>query len=279
MGKVHNMNTLKSLVRHTVEAFVNPHRINDTFLYQSYVRLRYPRHYRHKQEELAFYREIISQSGQDLVVDIGANCGGKAILFSKVAQRVVCVEPSPLAVNILKQRFAHSPNVVIIGKGVGARTGNLPFHIFGEKDCHNTFSSKWTDLLADETTRGHELKAPAAVVDVPITTLDAIIAEFGMPAYIKIDVEGFEAEVLRGLSHSVKCVSIECNLPAFVDETLGCLARLEAINPATEFNYCITEPPTTFVSDRWLSRAEMADVVASRQLPYMEIYSRCHSAS
>ena len=46
-------------------------------------------------------------------------------------------------------------------------------------------------------------------MDVAVTTLDALIARFGVPAFIKIDVEGAEPDVLAGLSHAVPVLSFE----------------------------------------------------------------------
>jgi hypothetical protein len=45
--------------------------------------------------------------------------------------------------------------------------------------------------------------------DVEVTTLDALIAKYGIPAFCKIGVEGFEAEVLKGLSQPLRMLSLE----------------------------------------------------------------------
>jgi hypothetical protein len=63
---------------------------------------------------------------------------------------------------------------------------------------------------------------------VQVTTLDALITQYGPPAYIKIDVEGFEIEVLSGLSQPVQMLSVEY-LPAFAALTLQVIERLEAL--------------------------------------------------
>jgi len=70
---------------------------------------------------------------------------------------------------------------------------------------------------------------------VPVTTLDALIAEHGVPAFCKIDVEGSELAVLQGLSQPLPALSFEC-IPAARALSLACLARLQALGDY-EFNW------------------------------------------
>jgi FkbM family methyltransferase len=182
------------------------------------------------------------------VFDIGANEGEKTILFSSLVERVVSVEPSPAAVRILKQRFIHNPKVEIVGKGAGAHAGTAKLQMFGDADCYNTFSPK------------------------EITTLDQLIAEYGIPSYIKIDVEGYELEVIKGLRSGIALLSFECNLPQFSAETIECLSILSKRQRSARFRYCVTEPPAKFECQQWMSCDEMSTIVEAGQHRYMEIY-------
>jgi hypothetical protein len=62
-------------------------------------------------------------------------------------------------------------------------------------------------------------------VVVPVTTLDALIDEYGESCFIKIDVEGYEAHVLAGLSRPVQALVFEFQ-HALPDVREGCLRRL-----------------------------------------------------
>jgi hypothetical protein len=74
---------------------------------------------------------------------------------------------------------------------------------------------------------------------VPVTTLDSLIQDFGLPCFCKIDVEGFEAEVLAGLSKPIEALSFEFT-PELTKTTVGCVAHLAAIG-AYEFNFDVNE--------------------------------------
>ena len=87
------------------------------------------------------------------------------------------------------------------------------------------------------------------------TTLDALIAAHGRPALCKIDVEGFEAEVLRGLSQPLPLVSFEY-LPAAITVAYACLARLAALGEY-EFNWFVGESHR-WASPTWLDAGAMA---------------------
>lgn len=90
---------------------------------------------------------------------------------------------------------------------------------------------------------------------------------------MKIDVEGFEAEVFEGLSQPVLVIFFEANLPEFEEETIRCIKKYATLTKA-EFNYTTEEPPSGFASDRWLPHEEFCALIRSRQFGYAEIYGR-----
>lgn len=76
-------------------------------------------------------------------------------------------------------------------------------------------------------------------IDVPVTTLDALIAAHGPPEFVKIDVEGFEYDVLGGLSRPVPAISFEFTTIQR-DVALQCVDRLASLGPYS-FNVALGE--------------------------------------
>jgi FkbM family methyltransferase len=268
------MTRVRAIARSVLEKLVSRVRFNDSWLYGMYLSVFRPTYSRRRRAEHRFYQRLLWQVGAKLVFDIGANGGGKTAVFSSIVDTVVSVEPSPAAVKILADRFLYNRRVVVVGQGVGAEEGSAKFYLFGEADCYNTFSPKWLESLAGSGLSDRPHKMPKAVLEVPVTTLDRLMGEHGVPSYIKIDVEGYELPVIKGLSKPIPLVSFECNLPEFAAETIECLSRLAELSPSALFNYCVEEPPVRFVSEQWLRRDQMCQIVRGGDRRFMEIYCK-----
>jgi FkbM family methyltransferase len=256
------MNQLRtSLVRRILNRAINPYRLNDSRLYALYLALRYPMHSRAKKLEFIFYSELTRGDVNGMVFDIGANCGQKAAQFARISRLVICVEPDQAAANQLKARFEKRSTVRIINAGVGAHPGREIFYQSSPANPLNTFSRKWAESQ----------QAKASEYEVLIITLDEMIEKYGMPQYIKIDVEGYELEVIKGLHRPIQSLSFECNLEKFRCESLECIAYLAALQPGL-FNYCVSEPPNKFAAKEWLRADEITKVVSSAKTDYIEVY-------
>ena len=266
---------LKAYVRRWLERTGASERFDDSRLYAGYLWVFFPRYANRKRRQTNLLRRLLSDAGDRLVFDVGANVGEKAALFARVAQTVVCVEPDRTCVAALRRRFRSNPNVRIVHAGVSASSGTEILHQIEAGSCYNTFSPKWAALLTD-TARPRFASPPQikAAVNVTMTTLDALIAEYGTPSYIKIDVEGSELSVIKGLSVSVPLLSFESILPDFRDETLEILTRLREHNPHAVFNYCLDDPDPELSSEQWLSYDEMTDFVRGAAGLLMDVYCR-----
>jgi len=89
---------------------------------------------------------------------------------------------------------------------------------------------------------------------IPVTTLDALIAQVGVPRFCKIDVEGFEEQVLKGLTRPIPFLAFEFRAE-MRDEVGHCLDRIQAVAPAS-FN-CTIDDATAMLAPTWISAAEL----------------------
>jgi hypothetical protein len=98
-------------------------------------------------------------------------------------------------------------------------------------------------------------------VSVPVTTLDRLIARHGPPEHLKIDVEGYELEAVRGLSAAVRVISFEANLPTFRAETVGVLERVVQLSPGARFNFRPHDGPALALPELvdWVGAVEAAE--------------------
>jgi FkbM family methyltransferase len=265
---------LKAAVRNILNRVVTRERFNDSLIYNIYLSVFRRQAAEQRRQEFRFYDSVV---GRDrlLIFDIGANAGHKANIFRQLAKRVVCVEPTPSAIESLRRRFRYESRVNIVPKGAGDSEKSCQFHVFNEVGAYNTVSTKLVEALR---TASFDFcvpqLAPAQSITIEMTTLDALIRQFGRPYYVKIDVEGHEVAVIRGLSEAIPLVSFECNLPEFTEETMECIGRLSRIAMDATFQYVITEPPVAFESKRWMSPTELTETIRHGRLGYMEIFCR-----
>jgi FkbM family methyltransferase len=153
-------------------------------------------------KRLKFFYGNFIQHG-DLVFDVGANFGSRVKTFLSLGAKVVAVEPQPKCVRFLRNLFG--TKITLIDKGLAAKTSAMDFFISSDAAV-SSFSKDWVENVAKKRFSGSKYEAG---IKIPVTTLDVLIDEFGIPAFIKIDVEGFEFEVIKGLNRKVKCLSFE----------------------------------------------------------------------
>lgn len=176
----------------------------------------------------ALYRELIGPG--DLAFDVGAHVGTRARAMRHYGARVIAFEPQPVFARFL--RWALPRDILLVEAALGRAESRAQMAVSRR---HPTVSSL-RDSLPDEARAmpGFEHVRWDSRAEVHVTTLDAMIAAHGLPRYIKIDVEGYEAEVLSGLSQPVDLVSFEY-LPGLPQASAAVLARLAELG-TYEFN-------------------------------------------
>lgn len=178
-----------------------------------------------------FYAQFITSGS--LVFDVGANVGEYTKAFLHLGAKVIAVEPLPGMVEKLNQ--INNKNLTVAPCAVGENEDILPLHVSDRTDI-SSLSADWLDVLSqnDGWTERPQWKE---TINVRVSTLDSLIGRFGVPDFLKIDVEGFELNALRGLSKVPRCLSFEFNA-ARTESTLACIDRFKD----SRFNYIIGAP-------------------------------------
>lgn len=167
----------------------------------------------------AFFRSLVRPHGC-LCFDVGANIGEMAESLLKAGYRVVAFEPQADCIAEAEARCRRFGAAFRAKQAaVGAANGEAILHVHTTR-AHSSLVSGWGE------------KDVEGQVKIPMTTLDDAIAEFGAPGYVKIDVEGWELEVLKGLSQPVPLTSYEYHLiEGGAEAALACLDWVRRYGP------------------------------------------------
>jgi len=184
----------------------------------------------------------------DLAFDIGAHVGDRVASFRRLGARVIAVEPQPALVATLRLIHGLERDVRIEAAAVGAESGRLDLRINIDNPTISTASADFVNAARDAD--GWQGQHWERTIGVPVTTLDALIGKYGRPSFIKIDVEGFEEEVLRGLSAAVPALSFEFTTIQR-DVARRCIARCVELGYA-QFNAALGESQR-FIAAEWRS--------------------------
>jgi len=227
-----------------------------------------------------FYAQLLPD--HPYCFDIGANYGEHTAAFlSLSARQVVAVEPQAYCVKFIDAAFSEevkSGRVITRSTAVGAKKGRAA--LFVGPDPARSMSSLSPAFV--DTSRANGQKWDIPPIEVEVITLDSLIEELGVPDYIKVDVEGFDLEVLRGLSLPVNLVSFEFNTqPSLIDIAADCIKRLQELGQY-EFNYQVEAPNETSLQfDHWVDACVMAYTLRhdlARRPSFGDIFARkvCH---
>jgi FkbM family methyltransferase len=224
----------------------------------------------------AKHRRAVRLYGQflgpgDLAFDIGAHVGGRVRTWRRLGARVVAVEPQPDCLRVLRLLFGRDRGVTIEPRAVGAQVGRARLGVSTATPTVSSMSQDWRESVSAD--RSFARVRWDRSVEVEVTTLDELIAEHGVPAFCKIDVEGFEADVLAGLSQPLPALSFEY-LPPTHERALAVLERVQQLG-RYRYNYSPVET-MRFASDRWLDAPELVRLLeAARPLGRSgDVYAR-----
>jgi FkbM family methyltransferase len=204
-----------------------------------------------------FYAELIRKNA--LCFDIGANHGSKSKLFLSIGASVIAFEPQTTCFAALSDLENQSRDFRFYPFAVGPKNEQRQLRLANHDEVA-TLSDAFVDYFTCDTIYWNETET------VEVRSLDALIAEFGLPDFCKIDTEGYEFEILSNLHHNIPMIEFEFT-GGFIDETLKIIALLD--NQTTRFNYVLNEN-LKFKLEHWVSGNEMETVFKS--LPKQKLH-------
>ncbi len=201
-----------------------------------------------------FYTPFIPPNG--LCFDIGAHLGNRIAAFRDLGARVIAVEPQPHCLHYLRRQYGRDAKVEILPLALGAHPGGATLHI---SQLAPTVSTLATEEWRTELQKNSNIDVDwEEQLEVEVQTLDQLIERYGLPDFCKIDVEDYEAEVLKGLSQAIPVLSFEFFTwtPA---RTLECLDLLDALGDY-QYNWSVGESQR-WAEPRWQSGKGIREVI------------------
>lgn len=199
---------------------------------------------------MKIYEQIIKKG--DFCFDVGTNNGNKTQKMIELGAKVLCVEPQLSCIDYITKKFNGNENIQIVHKAVGALKGEgeifiSPAHTLSsmsKKFIEETSKERFNGIVWNKTQK------------IEITTIDELMSIFGTPKFCKIDVEGYEVEVIKGISKPIEILSIEF-VPELKQNTIECINLLKKIGNYS-FNYSEGETEEFLFGD-WICAEEIIE--------------------
>jgi len=178
---------------------------------------------------LSFYANFVRPG--DIAFDIGANIGNRTKIFRRLGAMVVAIEPQPYCQAILNRVYKNDSKVVIVPAAAGRKEGTAEMKI-ASGHVVSSLSPEWISKVTES--KRFDVSWDRSL-SCSLTTLDRLMATYGIPSFVKIDVEGYELQVIEGMHSPVAALSFEytpeCQATAF-----ACIDRLDALG-MVQFSY------------------------------------------
>lgn len=246
------------------------------FIYRHAFRREY---FRTRAYMMSFYGALVEPGA--LVFDVGANRGDFSDAFLRLGSSVVAVEPHPFCAKELLALYGKNKRFSLEVCALGPSSGEMELYL-GENGMDNvsTLSEEFREKAMHMPDLAHARLTKH--ITVKVATLDALIAKHGPPGFCKIDVEGFELQVLQGLTAALPLVQFEYQ-PWMIESALECVACLQRRG---DYRFNLTASPSrsdhVALQPDWLTAEQMShylkDKIGGSELSG-DIYARSTDAA
>ena len=226
---------------------------------------------------IKFYKELLSPGS--LCFDVGANHGEKTAAILAFSRKVIAIEPQNNLVTFLANAFKkeiEKGRLVIVPTALGEAVGIAT--LYPSADPTQSMSTL-SETFLEVSESYSQYWDRAAATQVPVTTLDHLIIKFGMPDYIKIDSEGFDINILKGLTSAPYLISFEYNTaPRLLELAIECINQFDHLPGDYAFNVqCPHITPDALYLSEWVSAGTMQYILErdiARMANFGDIYAK-----
>jgi len=263
-------------IKHKLVGYLEQYEFYFKFKYSpivyAFLKKKNPRLQRSINAEAKLYKSILTgMSDKSLIFDIGANLGNTSEAFSDLGGTVIAVEPDVINLNCLRARFSSEKNITIVPMAISDTVANETIYLQDNGDALHTLSDKWKDYLESDNDRWRDALTFSKKRSIQTTTLEELIRKYGIPYFIKIDVEGYEEKVISGLKTAVPLLGFEANLPQFLEETNRCIDHLDMLSKKAVFNCSNNEK---LLLSEFVDSKEIKNMISNTQLRYIDVYCK-----
>lgn len=220
-----------------------------------------------KSDRIKFYGQFVKKG--DLVFDVGANEGNRTDIYLSIGAKVVAVEPQKDCYTKLESRFGDK--IELVKKGLGEKEETKTLYI-SDTNLISSFNAEHIEEMKKDRFKGVNWNKSS---EIELTTLDHLIAKHGTPDFCKIDVEGFEYDVLKGLSSPLKSLSLEYIVPENLSVIVNCVKHLNSLGKI-ECNHSYGESMELGMS-AWMAGPEFELYLKTKEFEdtsYGDVYVR-----
>ncbi|MEI6732036.1 MAG: FkbM family methyltransferase [archaeon] len=211
-------------------------------------------------------------NGKDLIFDIGASRGYKSKMFLDLGFRVIAVEPIKRNIKFMQKKFQnYGRKIKIIRAGVSNKVSFEKLRVCAS-ESFSTFSDEQVKMFKES--KDTENLEWFKEEKVRMITLEYLISRYGLPKFIKIDVEGNVLKVLEGLSKRVDLISFEYN-SLNMGPAISCIQRISSLG---DYKFNISRGESTkFTYNGWLGKKEILRrirLIKRKPMQYGDIYAK-----